>query len=47
MRWRFVLTWTQWALPLKIWWWPVRKDLAFGVQVGPFHVQLVRRDFED
>lgn len=28
--------WTQWSIGL--WWWPVKKDLAMGVQFGPVHV---------
>jgi hypothetical protein len=27
------LTWTQWYL--GVWWWPIKKDRAFGVNIGP------------
>jgi hypothetical protein len=36
--------WTQWRV--GIWWWPIRKDLAFGLEVGPLHV-IWTREKED
>lgn len=33
--WFFHLTWEQWAVPLSIWWWPIEKDRAFGIHIGP------------
>ena len=37
---RFRLTWTQWFI--GVWWWPVPKDLAFGVFLGPFSITWTR-----
>jgi hypothetical protein len=34
--------WTQWALPLRVWWWPVPKDRAFGIEIGPVHLYWTR-----
>lgn len=42
---RVTLVWTQWFL--GIWWWPVPKDLALGVCLGPLQLQLVRRSFDE
>lgn len=36
--WSLRLIWEQWALPLSIWWWPIEKDRAIGVSVGPVHL---------
>lgn len=47
MKLRARVIWTEWALPLRVWWWPVRKDLAFGLEVGPVHLMPVRRDYDE
>jgi hypothetical protein len=35
------VNWTQWTI--GIWWWPIKKDRAFGILVGPFYLQWERR----
>lgn len=33
---RITVIWTQWYV--GFWWWPVRKDQAIGVELGPLAV---------
>lgn len=37
---RVRVIWTQWYF--GVWWWPVRKDLAWGVLLGPMSVTWLR-----
>lgn len=41
VRFRARITWTQWYVGL--WWWPVREDLALGVNLGPLSLTWSRR----
>lgn len=41
MTFRLQVAWTQWYF--GFWWWPVKKDLAFGVNLGPVSATWVRR----
>jgi hypothetical protein len=36
------VTWTEWSF--GIWWWPIRKDLAFGLLFGPVSFTWTRRE---
>lgn len=40
MKWHAGIIWRQWLF--GIWWWPVKKDLAFGLQIGPLHIYRLR-----
>jgi hypothetical protein len=42
MKVRVRVIWTQWYL--GVWWWPVRKDLAFGLLLGPLSFTWTRKD---
>lgn len=42
MRLHVSVVWTQWALPVRFWFWPVRKDLAFGMEIGPLQLMWTR-----
>jgi hypothetical protein len=35
MKFKLKVIWTQWYFGL--WWWPVKKDRAFGLNFGPVH----------
>lgn len=38
--WRVQVIWTQWLV--GVWWWPVRKDLAAGLRLGPLDITWAR-----
>lgn len=40
MRFRVRVIWTQWRI--GVWWWPVKKDRAFGIEIGPVHLIWTR-----
>ena len=40
MRFHVRVIWTQWRV--GVWWWPVKKDLAFGIEFGPVHLIWTR-----
>jgi hypothetical protein len=41
MKFQFHALFTQWMI--GFWWWPVKEDLAFGIAIGPFHFQWIRK----
>lgn len=40
MKCKATIIWYQWYF--GIWWWPVKKALAFGINLGPVHIHWER-----
>lgn len=34
--WSACVNWTQWYV--GVWWWPVERNRAFGINLGPLHL---------